>query len=349
MRLVLACAAAMLGCSSGRTYRVSDHYDGERFFNAVRVPPVAPGAMLRHVLFGRDGAWPDAPVPVSATSELDAPLGDTDVAVTHLNHATALVQLAGLTVLTDPVWSTRVGPFGWLGPERAHAPPLAIAELPRIDVVVVSHNHFDHLDLPTLRELAEHHHPRFFVPLGDRALLESEGIVHVTELDWWDSVDVGDYTITFTPAQHNSGRAPWDHDRSLWGSYLVRRAGMSVYFAGDTALAEHFAAIRARFGPVTLALLPIGAYAPREKMRAYHMDPADAVQAHTDLGAKVSIGVHFGTFQLTGEDYDAPPRDLAAAIAARGSITGRFEVLPLGHTRVMRSLAGPAALTADSK
>ncbi len=339
MRLLTLVAVTLLGCSSGLSYRVSDHFDGERFFNSKRVPPVGSFAMLRHVLFGRDGAWPDDPIPVVVGADLHAELGDADVAVTHLNHATMLLRLPGLTLLTDPVWSTRVGPFGWLGPKRAHPPPVSIAELPRIDVVLVSHNHFDHLDLPTLRELAAQHQPRFLVPLGDRELLDDYGIADVTELDWWESVEVRGHAITFTPAQHNSGRSPWSHDRSLWGSYLVRHDGRAFYFAGDTAFADHFVAIRERYGPVSLAMLPIGAYAPRGSMRAYHMDPADAVQAHRELAAQVSIGMHYGTFQLTGEDYDAPPRELAVALAAGLPIEGSFDVLGIGQTRVFRGLA----------
>lgn len=342
MKSRLLLVFALASCATSPRFRTSDHFDGERFFNATPVPSVGFFAMARHVLFGRGGRWPDEPVSNAARPDLDAHRAPRDIAVTHINHATMLLQLPGLNVLTDPVWSMRVGPGGWLGPKRAHAPALAIESLPHIDVVVVSHNHFDHLDLPTLRDLDRLHQPRFFVPLGDAELLEEAGISQVVELDWWQEVALdGGYRLTFTPAQHNSGRSPWSHDRSLWGSYVIAGGDHVCYFAGDTAFADHFEAVRQRFGPIDLAMLPIGAYAPRERMRAYHMDPADAVQAHIALGAKVSVGMHYGTFQLTAEDHDAPPRELAEAIAAEARFTGRFEVIGVGRTLVVTSPAEP--------
>lgn len=331
----LLCLGGLVGCASARPYPVSDHFDGDRFFNAARIEPVGPLALARHVLFGRDGAWPDDPLPTETATELPAP-GPGKVAVTFVNHATVLLQFDGLTVLTDPVWSARVGPMSWAGPLRARAPGIRFEDLPRVDVVLISHNHYDHLDLPTLRRLQARDDPAVVVPLGDRGWLEAEGFGRVFELDWWQSLVVDARTaITFTPAQHNSGRSPFSSNRSLWGSFWLQRDGLGVYFAGDTAYAGHFRAVRDRLGAPDVALLPIGAYAPRETMRAFHMDPADAVRAQRDLGARVSVGVHYGTFQLTAEDFDQPPRDLAAALAEAPDLPGPFVVLPEGRTRVV--------------
>ncbi|MEO1335201.1 MAG: MBL fold metallo-hydrolase [Myxococcota bacterium] len=257
------------------------------------------------------------------------------VAVTFVNHATLLLEFESLTVLTDPVWSDRVGPFSWAGPHRARKPGIPFDKLPPIDVVLISHNHYDHLDAPTVERLARTHAPLFLVPLGVREWFEDRGIERVVELDWWDTFKFSERVdMVFCPAQHNSGRSPFSTDETLSGSFLIRHPKGRVYFAGDTAYQAHFREIARRFGPVDVGLLPIGAYAPRETMRAFHMDPRDAVQAHLDLQARVSVGMHFGTFQLTGEDFDAPPRDLARALQDFHIDSKKFSVLAEGETRL---------------
>ncbi|MEM6533886.1 MAG: MBL fold metallo-hydrolase [Myxococcota bacterium] len=333
LRWVVWLSIAVAGCSTPR-YAESDHFDGDRFFNPTRIESPGVFALSRHILFGRDGEWPDDVLVPSATPSLGQATA-TEVAVTFINHATLLLEFDGLTVLTDPVWSKRVGPFSWAGPRRAIEPGIPFDTLPAIDIVLISHNHYDHLDAPTVERLAYEHEPLFLVPLGVRDWFQDFGIDRVAEFDWWDAIELSQNSeVVFCPAQHNSGRSPFSNDETLWGSFLIRHGGGRVYFAGDTAYESHFREVSQRLGPIDVALLPIGAYAPRETMRAFHMDPTDAVRAHMDLEARVSVAMHFGTFQLTAEDFDAPPRELARARAELGIDPKAFVVLAEGETRV---------------
>jgi N-acyl-phosphatidylethanolamine-hydrolysing phospholipase D len=263
-------------------------------------------------------------------------------AVTWIGHATTLVQVDGLNVLTDPVFSERVSPVTFAGPKRHQPPAIALAHLPRIDVVLVSHDHYDHCDLASLAALARQPGgpPRYVVPLGVRALLAEAGIPNVLELDWWESTSVdgaaGPLEIVLTPVQHWSGRRLDDRMRTLWGGYALFSPGFNVYFAGDTGYSPDFADTRARFasrGGFDLALLPIGAYEPRWFMRLQHMNPDEAVLAHRDLRARVTLGIHWGTFELTDEPLDQPPRDLAQARAKYGVSEDAVFTLPIGGTR----------------
>jgi len=269
-------------------------------------------------------------------------------AVTWIGHATVLAQLGGLNVLTDPVFSERASPVSFAGPRRHQPPALALAELPRIDVVLVSHNHYDHCDLASLVALARQPGgaPRFVVPLGVRALLADAGIEGVVELDWWQSTTIdgagGPVEIVLTPVQHWSGRRLDDRMRTLWGGFAVFATDLHVYFAGDTGYSQDFADTRARFadrqtrergGGFDLALLPIGAYEPRWFMQPQHVNPDEAVRAHLDLGAKASLAIHWGTFPMSDEALDQPPRELAQARAAHGVRDADFLMLPIGGTQ----------------
>lgn len=311
----------------------SDHFDGRRFFN----PGAAAGRTFKDFLrwqrTRQRAAWP-AWVENSATPSLPAVLDEGCVALTFINHITFLIQFRGLNVLTDPVYSARVSPFRRLGPLRVRAPGLPFEHLPRIDMVLVSHNHYDHLDMETLLRLEDVHRPRIVTTLGNRAFLEEFGFSSVDELDWWQSLRIQDAQISLTPAQHWSSRRPRNRNRTLWGGFVVRAAGSQVYFAGDTGYGGHFREVRERFGRVDVALLPIGAYEPRWFMRDQHMDPADAVRAHLDLDARVSVGTHFGCFQLTDEAIDDPPRELALARQREGLAPEAFVVLETGETRL---------------
>jgi L-ascorbate metabolism protein UlaG (beta-lactamase superfamily) len=210
-----------------------------------------------------------------------------------------------------------------------------LEELPRIDVILISHNHYDHLDIETLKQLNERFSPKVIVPIGDKALIESIGIKDVQELDWWDRVAIDSGTeITFAPTQHSSARGFFDRDRSLWGSYFIRNRGQSVYFGGDAGYSTHYADIKKRLGSPDIALLAIGCYAPRWFMKPIHMDPAEAVVAHKDLGAKLSVGMHFGTFQLAAEPFDEPEARLKAALEKEGLSQDGFITIPEGETRL---------------
>ena len=319
-------------------FPVSDHCDGTRFFNpAGRLPAPAfsrlPRWWWQRLAQGQGTRWPRR-VPAPRKPVLPAGVPAGQVAVTFIGHATFLLQLAGMNILTDPVFASRVGPFGLLGPKRARPPALRLGELPRIDVVVLSHNHYDHLDLTALRWLARQHRPVVMTTLGNRAWLEARGVGRVSEFDWWQAGDATpELGVVCTPAQHFAARAPWDRNRTLWGGFFLRTPAGSIFFAGDSGWAPHFAEINRRLGAPDLALIPIGAYEPRWFMEAVHVNPAEAVRAHLALGARRSIGMHFGTFQLTDEAIDAPRRELAAAVTTQGVAAADFTTLDFGETR----------------
>ncbi len=260
-------------------------------------------------------------------------------AATWIGHATVLVQIGAANVLTDPHFSERASPVQWMGPRRWQPPGVALRELPRIDVVLISHNHYDHLDEGSVRALNAQPGgpPLFVVPLGVERWLQSVGITNVRALDWWDRIDVAGLTIHMTPVQHWSRRTFADTNTTLWGGFVVEGQAdgrpRRVFFTGDTGYsAQHFKDIGARFGPVDLALIPIGAYEPRWFMATQHVDPAQSVQIHRDLRARRSLGIHWGTFQLTDEPLDQPVRDLAAARDALGVSSEEFVTLRHGQT-----------------
>jgi N-acyl-phosphatidylethanolamine-hydrolysing phospholipase D len=262
--------------------------------------------------------------------------------VTWLGHVSVLLQVAGLNVLMDPTLAAHAGPGGRLGAPRRVPAPLAPEELPPIDLVLISHNHYDHLCDATIGRIVKAGQtPRFIVPLGLKAWFDARRIGNVTELDWWGSVVINDQVrIHFTPAQHWSRRTPWDTNASLWGGYLLEwsqpdEAAWRFLFPGDTGYSADFKALRERLGAVDFLALPIGAYLPRDFMKPMHVNPADAVQILLDLDAKQCLGVHWGTFMLTQEAFDQPPRDLAVALAERGLTQDRVWLLKHGETRTI--------------
>ncbi len=309
--LILTALLALCGVSAqAQPYPESDHFDGRLFLN--------PGLGRIDKTFGDMWRWSREDKAVwpewveTATGPVVWPAAGRGAAATFVNHATFVVRFgaadSGVTALLDPIWSERCSPVSFAGPKRVHAPGVPFDSLPRVDVVMISHNHYDHLDLPTLKRLASRDDPLFLVPLGDARLLRGAGITRVEEMDWWQTKSFGSVEITFLPSQHWSARGLFDRNRSLWGSWgLVGHDGTAVYHAGDTGYGPHFREIRERWGSPHLALLPIGAYAPRWFMGTAHMDPAQAVSAFRDLGAHKAVGMHFGTFPLTNEPREEPP------------------------------------------
>ena len=255
-------------------------------------------------------------------------------AITWIGHSTFLVQVGGLNVLTDPHFTARASPLGWAGPERLVEPGLALKDLPPLDVVLISHNHYDHLDAVSVMALAAAH-PKavFFVPLGLRRWLQRHHIGNAIELDWWQSHEGHGFKITAVPAQHFSGRTATDRNKTLWCGLVIEAGGKKVYFAGDTGYSKDFAEIGKRIGPIDLALLPIGAYDPRWFMRAMHVNPEEAVRIHRDVRAVQSVAMHWGTFRLTEEPLDEPPQHLAKALAEAGIEPSKFWVMQHGETR----------------
>ena len=230
------------------------------------------------------------------------------------------------------MYSQRAGPLNLVGPRRVRQPAVRFDDLPAISVVLLSHNHYDHCDLRTLRMLAQRFDPLVVTPLGNGPLIRSTGIRRVEELDWWQEAKTPPLPITLTPARHFSARGPFDKNRALWGGFMLAVEGARMYFAGDTAYAPFFQEVRQRLGPIDLALLPIGAYEPRWFMHVVHMNPAEAVQAHLDLEPTETVGMHFGTFQLTTEGIDEPLRALEEACRAKNIPPGRFRTLPFGES-----------------
>jgi L-ascorbate metabolism protein UlaG (beta-lactamase superfamily) len=259
-------------------------------------------------------------------------LDGAQAVVMFIGHATFLIRTAAGNILTDPMYSQRAGPLNLLGPRRVRQPAVRFDDLPPISTVLLSHNHYDHCDLPTLAMLAKRFDPIVVTPLANGALVRSVRIRRVEELDWWQESNTSAQSVTLTPAQHFSARSPLDRNRALWGGFVLVAGDRRVLFAGDTAYGPHFRDIRQRLAPIDLALLPIGAYEPRWFMQSVHMDPAEAVQAHLDLEAAESVGMHFGTFQMTTEGIDDPLRALDDACRARHIPSAQFRTLGFGES-----------------
>jgi L-ascorbate metabolism protein UlaG (beta-lactamase superfamily) len=290
----------------------SDHFDGEKFHN-LQPTDHGFGALFKWMATRERGKWPawiDAepgPKPVER-------VGVGELVVTRVNHATVLIQFDGVNILTDPMWSERASPVQFAGPKRHRAPGIRFEDLPPIDAVVVSHNHYDHMDLATLQRVVRDHRAPVFVGLGNGAFLRGHGIATARDFDWWDEIDVKGMKVICVPAQHFSARGFGDRDKTLWAGWAMRSpTGGTVFFAGDTGYGPHFRMIGERFPDIRLALLPIGAFLPRWFMSPVHTDPEQAVLAHKDLRAKSSIAMHYGTFALGDDALDDPPRELEKA------------------------------------
>ncbi len=254
-------------------------------------------------------------------------------AITWIGHATLLVQVDGLSILTDPQWSDRAGPTSWIGPRRLTPPGLAFESLPRIDEVVISHDHFDHLDLPTVRRLAATPDPLFLVPLGLRDWFRDNGMSHVEELDWWQEREYRGVRFVCVPAQHFAQRSFWDANRRLWSSWAILGRERRLYFGGDTGYFDGFREAGRRLGPFDVVALAIGAYLPAEIMKAVHSTPEEAVQAFADLGGRAMLGMHWGTFDLAEEPLDEPPVRMRAEFERRRLDPARAWILKIGETR----------------
>lgn len=314
---------------------LSDHFNGETFFNPTmqQGPAMNMWKGLSMWLLQEKPPWPKS-IENKGVPDLHRKLSEHQVAITFVNHASFLIQLPGLNILTDPVWSNRVSPFSFAGPKRARPPGIEFDKLPKIDVVLISHNHYDHMDHDTLVDLEQKFSPQFFVALGDGERARAWGLKNVKEMEWWDEANVSALKITYTPTQHFSSRGLFDRNHSLWGSYMLEHSGKRIYFGGDAGYSSHYKSIRERLGAVDLALLPIGAYEPRWFMKSMHINPEEAVQAHQDLEAQHSIGMHFGTFQLSSELFDQPAKDLSKALEAVKIPLTSFITMDEGSTRV---------------
>jgi L-ascorbate metabolism protein UlaG (beta-lactamase superfamily) len=309
----------------------TDHFDGKRFHNANDLWQ-SEGSFLKWQLNRQNGYWRDW---VDAPPGPKPPARVDDLRVTFVNHATLLIQIDGINILTDPIWSERCSPVSFAGLKRHRPPGIRFEDLPRIDIVLVSHNHYDHLDVPTLRALQKRFHPRILTPLGNAALMARYGI-EGEDMDWWSSKSAAGggapLNIMLVPSQHFCSRGLSDRDATLWGGFVISGRAGNVYFAGDTGWGNHFAEIAKRFPSIRIACLPIGAHLPRWFMKPAHIDPVEAVEAHKVLRATTSVAMHYGTFNLGDDGEMQPVEDLRRAIAARGN-PPPFWIMDFGEGR----------------
>ena len=315
---------------------VSDHFDGKVFFDPDGVPPKSLGEVLRWQFGGgrKREVWPDW----VENEFADTPPAkvESGVRLSYVGHASWLIQTAGINILFDPVWSERVSPVAFAGPKRHNAPGIAFEKLPKIDVVLVSHGHYDHLDIPTLSKLQAAFAPRVITPLGnDVTMTSSDPKIKAEAYDWQDRVDLGNgVAATLVPTRHWTARSLWDRNKCLWASFVLETPAGKLYIVGDSGYGDggHFRRVREKHGDIRLAILPIGAYEPRWFMKDQHMNPEDAVKALTDCGAQQAIASHHATFQLTDEAIDAPAQGLTAAMAAAQLPMDRFLALKPGQS-----------------
>lgn len=336
--LIIVFALIAISCATLNvpTYKgeKSDHFDGKKFFN-----PDAPGMgdFKELMTFNRKNKrakWYFQDDKFSHSSKIEDFNIHKQVRYFHINHASVLVQMDGINILTDPVYFKRASPFSFIGPKRYRDPGIPFEFLPRIDIVVISHDHYDHLDVNTLKKLKERDNPMIYTGLGLKSFLNKFKITNVTEMDWNKQDSYKGIDIIFTPAVHWSNRA-FSPRKTLWGGYLINGSS-NVFFAGDTAYGDHFTSIKETFGSIDLALIPIGAYIPRSFMLHVHMDPQQALQAHIDIDATESFAIHWGTFQLTHEAMFDPIEELEEACKENKIENFHFEKTS-GIARIMNS------------
>ncbi|WP_172627889.1 MBL fold metallo-hydrolase [Bradyrhizobium ivorense] len=336
-------AAAAIGVpsiwmSTMKTYDgpVSDHFDGLHFFDPDGSPPKSLGEVLRWQFGGRGArsVWPDwVPSPYADTPP--PRVEGAKVRFSFVGHASWLIQTAGLNILVDPVWSMRASPFSFAGPKRHNDPGIAFERLPEIDVVLVSHGHYDHLDVATLSRLAAKFAPRVVTPLGnDVTMRASDEAIKAEAFDWHQRVELGNgLAVTLVPTRHWSARGLFDRNKALWASFVLETPAGKLYIVCDSGYGSgvHFRRVAEAHGPLRLAILPIGAYEPRWFMRDQHMNPEDAVKALADCGAAQALAHHHGTFQLTDEAIDAPVIALGEALDAAKVPREKFQTLKPGQ------------------
>lgn len=332
--LILTSLVFSIHCTTKGT-SMSDHFDGEKFFNPVDQKSKTFSDLLKWQMNRNAATWVEqknekTPAPVNA-------LKPGEFALTFINHSTFLVQVQTpkrlVNIITDPVFSARTSPFQFIGPKRFRPPGLELDNLPPIDIVLVSHNHYDHMDYNSLKKLNEKFSPLFIVPLKNSQYLDFSKKPRIQEKDWNEFVDVPELGIKIhvLRSHHWSRRSMFDTNEALWCSFMIEFSDKTIYFAGDTGYKDHFKQTKERFPNISLAMLPIGAYEPRWFMQDAHMNPEDAVKAHQDLSPKRSVGIHFGTFQLTDEAIDQPVIDLEKA--KKAASVNNFDVLKEGETK----------------
>lgn len=326
--LVLALSA----CTSPRhTGPKTDHFNGKYFTNPWGASTKTFWDLLKWQLSGTRVQWPEYIDDVNPQPLLKN-LKKNQVSLTFINHATVYIQTENLRILTDPIWSKRASPVSWAGPTRARAASHQPQELPGVDLVLISHNHYDHFDENSIKNLKNLFDPLFLVPLGDGPLLKALGVTKFKEMDWNDFYyhESSHSKITFTRCNHWSARTPFDRNMSLWGAFVIETASKKIYFAGDTGYGSHFKEIYENWGAMDIGLIPIGAYEPRWFMNEQHVNPDEALRAHLDLKARQSFGIHFGSFQMADEGIHSPIVDLKKVREAQNIPPEEFQAPEFG-------------------
>ena len=331
--LIAALVIFMMGVLiSGPRYRgpVSDHFDGRKFVNPGGVKAKGGLEVFKWMIQRKQGLWRKE---LTAETRNHPPGHFKDgIRVTFVNHSTFLIQVDGVNVLTDPVWSNRVSPYNWIGPKRMRPPGIPLGHLPRIHLIVLTHNHYDHLDIATMRVLFGAHHPQIIAPLGVKKLLDDHHVSGAVEIDWWEEVKPAGLNIQAVPAQHFSGRGLLDRDASIWCGYVIKTGAGTLYFAGDTGYNPTlFKEIGTKCGPFAVSFLPIGAYKPGWFMAPIHVSPEESVRIHLDIKSQKSIAMHFGTFPLADDGRDDPVNDLRTAMEKHQVSNDSFIVLKEGE------------------
>lgn len=312
--IIFALLIAITGCAMTKEYPITDHYDGQRFYNPGINMDKPFSDLIKWNMNRPESSWPDF-VENKAQPQIVTQLENHQTAVTFINHVTFLIQLKEINIITDPVFSERASPVQFAGPKRIRKPGMLMDQLPKIDVVLVSHNHYDHMDLNSLEKLYKKFNPLFIVPLGNEHYIKNFAPnANVIELDWFQKTDFKNTEFFLTPAQHWSARGLFDRREALWGGFVIRKNNKQIYFVGDSGYNNQlFKKIKEVLGPMQLSFIPIGAYEPRWFMKNAHMNPEEAVMTHFDVQSTRSIGMHYGTFKMTDESYDQPVKDLETA------------------------------------
>ena len=320
---------------SGPKYKgpVSDHFDGRRFINPGSIKAKGLREVLKWMINRKQGEWKE--IKDSNDKETPAARVNNGIRITFINHSTFLIQVDGVNILTDPVYSERTSPVQWAGPKRMRPPGIKLEDLPKIDVLLLSHNHWDHLDIATVKKIHAIHHPKMITPLGVKAFLDQERVMGAEDVDWWQKVEINaSMKVQSVPAQHFSGRGTFDRDATLWCGYVICRPGGNIYFVGDTGYNDQtFKEIGERCTPIEVALIPIGAYKPKWFMSPIHCSPEEAVKIHQEVKSKNSVATHFGTFPLADDSQAEPIKELNKALQESGIHPEAFLVLEEGVPR----------------
>jgi L-ascorbate metabolism protein UlaG (beta-lactamase superfamily) len=297
---------------------VTDHFDGKKFHNQQGVLSMGFKSLFKWMRTREKGEWKelkDVPFGPPPAEKIE----DDSIVVTFINHSTFLVQTQCLNILTDPVCSERAGPVSFAGPKRMRPPGIRFEDVPPINIILLTHNHYDHLDIETLKKLSLKYNPKIFTSLGVGKFLEKNGIGNVSEMDWWDEINIDQgISLICTPAQHFSGRGMFDRDRTLWCGFALQTEKGSIYYSGDSGYGDFFKEIAQKISPVRLSFLPIGAFKPEWFMSSIHASPKDAVRIHQILKSSESIGMHFGTFHLADDGMDEPGETLKSVLKKEG-------------------------------